>query len=163
MKDVFSIIFLVIFAGSLATAQTIRNDVTASGGDYAASGNIVMEYTIGEPATETLNGTNLIMTQGFHQPLLVVTSVDEYDHFSDVNVFPNPTSDKLCIDIPSQNDNAFDYSLYNNNGKLIGSESLTSGKNAITLKSYAPGMYVLKIQNNKSGQVSSYKISKSGK
>ncbi|MEA3448992.1 MAG: T9SS type A sorting domain-containing protein [Bacteroidota bacterium] len=163
MKKTLIIVLYVALSGSIAIAQTVRNDVMASGGGHASAGNIVMEYTVGEPVIETLDGTHLTITEGFHQPLLVVTSIDEYFVFPGIEVFPNPTYDKLYIDIPAEKNTTFDCLLYDANGKLLMNKSLLPGKNTIPMENVAPGMYILNIQDNNTGEINGYKISRSVK
>ncbi|MGC9332356.1 MAG: T9SS type A sorting domain-containing protein [Bacteroidales bacterium] len=163
MKKTLIIVLYVVLAGSIAMAQTMRNDVVASGGGHASAGNIVMEYTVGEPLIETLDGTHLTITGGFHQPLLVVASISEHVVFPGIDVFPNPAYDKLYIDIPAEKNTTFDGLLYDANGKLLMNKSLFPGKNTISMKNIAPGMYILHLQNNNTGEINGYKISRSGK
>jgi hypothetical protein len=63
------ILILIPFAAYMnICAQTIQNDVVATGGGHATAGNFDMEFTIGEPVIETFDATTMMMTQGFLQP-----------------------------------------------------------------------------------------------
>ncbi len=53
-------------------AQSVSPQVVASGGDYFEGSSVSLSWTLGEIATETLSNGNIILTQGFQQPIPVV-------------------------------------------------------------------------------------------
>ncbi|MBN2173918.1 MAG: hypothetical protein JW731_07295 [Bacteroidales bacterium] len=69
MKTQFFFVPILFLAGALfCSAQSIERQVIASSGDYFEGANISLSWTLGEIATETFTGGNLILTQGFQQP-----------------------------------------------------------------------------------------------
>jgi len=53
------------------TAQSVSPEVVASAGDYFEGINASLSWTLGEIATETYSNGNIILTQGFQQPVSV--------------------------------------------------------------------------------------------
>ncbi|MBN3035463.1 MAG: hypothetical protein JW861_07730 [Bacteroidales bacterium] len=49
-------------------SQSICPEVTASSGDYYTGTGVTLSWTLGEPATETYQGSAVTLTQGFQQP-----------------------------------------------------------------------------------------------
>ena len=75
MKKIF-ITVLICSCEMFAQAQTLTPTVISTAGTSFVNGGNVLDWTLGEPATFTLdNGTNS-MTQGFHQNDLLITEVD---------------------------------------------------------------------------------------
>lgn len=56
-------------------AQSISRDVIGSAGATATSPGMSMDWTIGEVTIETTSGSNHMLTQGFHQPDMLVIPV----------------------------------------------------------------------------------------
>ena len=152
--------FYFYLLSSPSTGQTIQNDVIASGGGHAVTGNIDMEFTIGEPVIETFEETNLTLTQGFHQPSLVLTSIEEPDMLTNISIFPNPVSDELSIEIPADYSSKILYHLFDINGKLLQSGEFYSGSNKLEMHSYATASYVLQISDTSTGRQIQTKIMK---
>lgn len=50
------------------SGQTLTPEVISSSGGYFENTNASLSWTLGETVTETFSGTNVILTQGFHQP-----------------------------------------------------------------------------------------------
>ncbi|MEM9050519.1 MAG: gliding motility-associated C-terminal domain-containing protein [Bacteroidota bacterium] len=69
LKIISGLFFLL--SGSSAYSQIVleRQVVGSAGGSFPINGNIVLEHTIGEAITPTLNGGNYLFTQGFQQPV----------------------------------------------------------------------------------------------
>ena len=149
-------LFLFCLALTELKAQTLTPQVLSTAGTSFVNGTNVLDWTLGEPATFTLNnGTNLL-TQGFHQNDLLITQVENLDNSFGVTVFPNPTADFVQIQFDkATNNNVIE--LFSVEGKLLLSET----KNATTISQidmskYSNGTYLLKIKtvnNNKSYKI----------
>ena len=92
--------FILTFCLSASLAiqgQSITPWVLANAGDHSENGfRQSIEWTLGELATTTLTSSSgSIITQGFHQPDLLATSVDDHHLNSSVRVFPNPVNHEL--------------------------------------------------------------------
>jgi hypothetical protein len=85
---------------SLCLAQTIERQVIASGGGYALVGDAHISTTVGEVVitTQTGQGQNIELTQGFQQGLFKTTAIWEAPTgLWRVDLFPNPASTRISI------------------------------------------------------------------
>ena len=134
-------------------AQTLTPTVLSTAGTSFVNGGNVLDWTLGEPATFTLdNGTNS-MTQGFHQNDLLITEVENLDNSFGVTVFPNPTADLVQIQFEKATDNK-GIELFSVEGKLIFEEIKNgSAVSQINMSTYANGTYLLKVNKSKTYRV----------
>lgn len=145
-----------------ASAQSITPEVIASAGTHTENARSQLSWTLGEPVIDTYHdGTNII-TQGFHQTQLTVTSVATDNATDlDVNVYPNPTSGVLNISIPN-NDKVFELQLFDMNGKVVMNSNLTDSQQLKTLQlaQFANAVYLLTIHSKDGEFTSSHRIQK---
>lgn len=129
--------------------QQLSPEVIASAGDHFENGDISLSWTIGEPIISTFQG-DYILTQGFHQNMYMITSVDDmvFDDFK-INIFPNPTPSLLNIEIIgkehlSQN---IVLKLFDSNGRLLKEErsDATQKTHQWNLQSFVRSHYLLQI------------------
>lgn len=74
----------------------------------------------------------------------IVNSIEDSKNIS-LNIYPNPTTDKISVDVQSP----AIFSLYDLTGKLILDRQLETGKNELDLSGFQPGMYITVIEVNK--------------
>ena len=76
-----------------------QESVNSSGGKALGSAGVV-DYSIGQVAFDTNNGTSGVLLQGVQQPfdIVTITSFAEYQGI-DISVYPNPASDILKLNI----------------------------------------------------------------
>ena len=67
--------------------------------------------------------------------------------FSKINIYPNPTSDKLYIDLP--HNEIFTISVLSMEGKLILQEIEVLNSIVIASEKLTKGSYILRIENDK--------------
>jgi hypothetical protein len=133
--------------------------VTTSGG-YAESTSAIITWTIGEPVTETICGTNSILTQGFNQGDLIITLVKNPEESGLIlKIFPNPAHDRINISVVQTEIEDLRYVLTNINGKVLINNKLQSHKTDIPVSQLSPALYLLKIYNGRK-EIGSYKIIK---
>ncbi len=158
MKKILFLSALISLA-FFANAQTITPDVVSGGGDYFSNSNYSIAWTVGEPVIETLTGTNYTLTQGFHQGIWNIVNVEKQIANTDINVYPNPTSDYINIDITGVNSSDYQIQLFDNLGNLLLDKSYEDAKQ-ISLQKYARSLYYVKVLNVKNNKFDSYKILK---
>jgi hypothetical protein len=141
-----AIAFATIIWGQNADQQVI----SSSGGDMS-SGQYSLSWTLGEPVTATHENQNIILTQGFHQPMDVPTGIDEQQE-GEILVYPNPTRDQLHFDLPT-NLSVVDVRIHDLHGKVISGHSAITGSRTINLNNLASGTYILTIINPKNQEV----------
>lgn len=76
------------------------------------------------------------------------TSVESYT-IENVSVYPNPTTDNVCVTIPEQ-DGVKDCvcQIYDITGRMLQSVKMNDNTTVLNLKDYAQGLYLLEIYNN---------------
>jgi hypothetical protein len=147
----------------LGMAQSISPEVIASAGEHFDNGTTQLSWTLGEVVIDTYdNGTN-ILTQGFHQTQLTVTSVEE--SLSDVrmNMYPNPTSEFLNIEL-GNNEKDINLQLFDMSGKLIHKDVINAydTKYVLPMQSVATGNYLVQMQSVDGKMNSTHKVMKVG-
>jgi hypothetical protein len=161
MKRIITL--LIILTSFSAVAQQVSPEVIASAGDHFENEDISISWTLGEPVIATLDA-EYILTQGFHQDLYIITSVDEIEitEFS-VNVYPNPTRDlvNIAIQQDSKQAEAATIQLMDTKGSIIKEINKSKEDNSPTqfnLASYERSNYFLRVIMN--GKIKTYKIIK---
>ncbi len=145
--------------GSVVLGQTIQNSVIASTGASTSSGNVKMDYTLGEVVVETFSAGGNTLTQGFHQTNLTLVAIENPELFTDISIYPNPASEVMNVDIPSGY-SLLDISLYDVTGKLILNKNQASEKLTIDVATMASGTYYLQVVNPQNKQLKTFKLVK---
>ena len=137
--------------------QVTSPSVVSSSGDSYSNTNIIMDYTLGEIVVETQTNSTTILTQGFHQGVLKVSTQVENIAIK-TKVYPNPASDYLIIEL-EQSVNA-DILVYDINGKLVIKDKLINEQHKqLDFSFLIQGNYLLHI--NIADKQSVYQINKS--
>jgi len=160
MKQILA--FVAIGFSLSALGQSISPEVIASAGDDFTGGGVQLSWTIGEPIIETVSAGGNIITQGFHQTELTITSIDEENAGNlEVSIYPNPTSGNVIVSVPN-NQTEFSIDLYDLNGKLIESKKLKSNTDQedLDLSNLANSYYLLRLSSEESGYSSTHKVQK---
>jgi len=142
---------------SFCSAQSLSHSVIGAAGETFHSSNGSLDWTLGEIMTETYIQNDKMLTQGFHQPEIKTNDLEQ-----SIMVYPNPVLDSLNVRMRKNGSYQIEvYSMLGN--KLINQNiNLTSNKVSfqIDFREFGPALYVLRIFNIKTGEVSSFKIEK---
>lgn len=143
MKRFIAVLFLL-------PATAMAQSVMAASGLYLTNFQVNLQYTVGELAIQTYDQSGYGgLTQGFHQPDIYVYPsnvgiMEEYR--SVVKVYPNPTIDRIYIDLPAElSQGGGFYFLFASNGELVSSDELPKPF-SIDLSTIAAGQYDLVLQ-----------------
>lgn len=141
----------LLLTGIVAFIMTVANaqDLISTGGDFFQMPSGSISFTIGEPIIETVGNEHHIITQGFQQSTREITT--GFDDLSDlsINVFPNPTTDIINIELSEQR--SLEYQLFDLNGVLLQEDKISWIQTTISLVNYAPSVYILKLGENNVG------------
>jgi hypothetical protein len=153
MKKLLLILLCLPFIGF---GQITSPSVISSSGNSYSNGNIIMDYTLGEIVVETHTNGSTILTQGFHQEVLeITTKIVNID--IKTKVYPNPTTSILIVEL-EKNVNA-DIMVYDINGKLVIKDRLNNEqKKQLDFSFLKQGNYLLHI--NIADKQSVYQINK---
>lgn len=126
-------------------------EVVAPAGHYFEGENMSISFTLGELAVETLYGESIVLTQGFQQSVLLITSLEELEGADiAVSVFPNPTSNVLTVSVNKGDLQSLSYHIYDLSGVLLSTGEIKNIEETISFREYMTGVYVLSvIKNNK--------------
>lgn len=132
----------LLFLGFIGSSYLgFSQSVISASGQHLESGNLITNHTLGEVAVFTGEQSNVIVTQGFHQNLYTLTSIESIDEIS-FQVFPNPTSDYLTITSSIQE--PITALLVNNNGQEIKSVNITKSVK-MNIADLPNGIYFVRI------------------
>ena len=154
--------FLALLSHSLM-GQTVEPFVVGSAGGAGAFSTNTLAWTSGEAVIETAVGNNAVVTQGFHQPKVVVTALEPPQAKISCEVWPNPTTEAVWVEVSEDqlSTEPFQVELIDLHGKALKKHSLPAGQKVeIPLQEYATGTYILRIKTPSGTFLQSFQISK---
>ena len=119
-------------------------EVISTQGDSYITSLAILDFTIGEPVISTLENTENDLTQGFHQPLLIINNIINIDNGPVLRIFPNPTSQVVTVEVDSPEEIVF--YLYDVNGKLLKEIDVETSLTYIDLSPFTSAVYILVVQ-----------------
>lgn len=137
----------------------MAQEVIATQGSTYSNADGSIEFTLGEIITNTITTNDYIVTQGFNQSYIDVIPQDVTgigNNSVTIDVFPNPTSDHLTINIPN-----FEKEVTMRLFSIDGIE-MTNGKfstqTQLNIASYPQGVYLLILTNDENQLIETFKI-----
>ena len=155
MNNYIIIFLLILGVAERANAQ----EVVASAGETQKAADIELSWTLGETIIETAESGSSVLTQGFHQSKLVVTALDDIIANFEVKVYPNPTSDFVIVNLDATKYDT-QYALFDFSGKLLRQHPISETETRLDMIRYASGTYILKLLDDNSLPLQSFKIVK---
>jgi hypothetical protein len=145
------ILFLLTISFTLSSGAQIMPQVIASAGGYNVSGDMSVSWTVGETITTTFKSGDLILTQGFHQQLILATVEENIDVTVSIKVFPNPAGEVLKIQFETPVDGEIVLSVFDSQGKLFIRDVVESSmvEKQIDLQDIPAGTYFLRLIQGK--------------
>jgi len=136
------ILFPLLTWATFSYSQTLSPSVIALAGGYEKTpGGMTVSWTLGELVIEPLRSDNLLLTQGFQQPELKVSTGFVDPAFTHgLSTFPNPTSLELFMQTDYQE--AVSFRMVDMAGKLI-KEGKWTHKNVVDVSALSQGMYAI--------------------
>jgi len=140
-------------------AQSLSPSIFSSGGNYYQNPALSISQTVGELSLTKIFFNNLILTQGFQQPEIIINAVQGTgEEISFLQVYPNPSDEYFHI---SSHFNDFDeciIDISDDQGKIIDHQVLNNSiqsPNQITISTseWKSGLYNLTIQLGRKGRI----------
>lgn len=161
----FFLAFITFVCLQSICAQQLDRQVFSSAGSSIKSGNIWLDYTIGETSVITFISGSIVLNQGFQQVYNTGLKIANILPASSIQVYPNPTSGRLQVDIPEEMVNASSYKLIDMSGRLISGENdvnptLNSKNTTLNISDLPYGVYLLSIQIQNTNRTYIYRILK---
>lgn len=164
MKKVSTIIVSLLIAGFLQAQTAERSVISSSGGSYSGPA-LQVDYTIGEMVISTVNNSGNILTQGFQQPGLITTKIEDISDVNmDISFYPNPCTDQLNIRFNEPDELILKAELFDVTGKRILAKEFDVASRipatiSFDLANVATGAYYMRISSD-SKQVANFKVIK---
>ncbi|MEP7321784.1 MAG: T9SS type A sorting domain-containing protein [Saprospiraceae bacterium] len=159
--------FIFCFFGiysSVFSQQNIKSpSVIAAAGEISRSRDMMVEWTLGEIFVESILDHTINLTQGYHQPMLLVKELSKPNASAyEIRVFPNPVQDLLRVIIQSSIQDALILKINDITGRTVLIQDAPGGSNEIQLKTrnLPEGMYILSVVNRKGYRIDSFKLIK---
>ena len=111
----------LLFFPAVVSSQMLSHQVLVPMAGIASGGNLYYSHTVGETAVEIVGCSEYLFTQGFQQPGIRFTH-ETPPPGTGVNVYPNPVSDFLTIELFGQSARAFRVDIINVMGTIVLSE-----------------------------------------
>lgn len=154
-------ILILVIAISVKTlaAQSVSPEVIATAGTSFNDGISQIDWTLGEPVTSTFTSGSEMLTQGFHQPNLLTTSINNVETNYSLLVYPNPSIDFIQLQFQNLKE-AVTVDLLSSDGKLLQSKtSNTSSVLQMDMTKYTAGTYLLSVKDSQS-KIKTYQVIK---
>ncbi len=178
MRKILFFLLGIMCIHTTVLSQQLNPSVIASEGGISKAAGISLEWTLGEPFTESLPVSNGLYTQGFHQPMLMVTKIpaatpkpeavpkigvapDLSTNYK-ITVAPNPAQSFLIVSMRAPDKEEVLLSLIDFTGRIV-SVKPASGKVAnirIDMTAVITGIYLLEIRKATGELIQTFKIIK---
>lgn len=153
------IIILVLVSSFSLKAQESNLQLVSSAGDSYQNENYQLDWSIGEIAVATFSGESQILTQGFHQGSLEIsTLINQTDLEISMKIYPNPTSSYIHLTTEANKQRLKVY-ITNLNGTTIFSGDINAIPWQFDFSGYASGTYLLMV-SKENRTLKSFKIVK---
>ena len=157
MRKIIILIALTSFVcfGSNIIAQ----QAVVTGGNFHQNSQGSISWGLGETVIETFKQDNIIVTQGFQQSKLTITSIDNPDSEFNIIAFPNPANDFVYLRIESSELEGVHYAVYDINGRMLTKQNFSSDLEKISFVDLKSGLYFIKVIH-KEKELKNFKIIK---
>ncbi|MDX9848104.1 MAG: T9SS type A sorting domain-containing protein [Tenuifilaceae bacterium] len=120
-------------------------EAVVSGGNYHSNSSGSISWSLGELAIHTLKSGENIITQGFQQTRLAVTSVKEISELTVlITAYPNPTSDHVYLKVEDEAENLH-FEVYNTTGKLLRRGRIETNPVQIPFNDQSSAVYFIRV------------------
>jgi len=143
-SNLLSVLFFL--TSSLVFSQEV---VPVSGGNATGAGSV--SYTVGQLMITTNTASSGSVAQGIQQSIELFTLVNPELNTLTLKAitYPNPTKDKIMLSLSDNTLTALSYSVYDITGRLFKKGKVNKENTSIAMKSFATGVYFLKVYQNK--------------
>ncbi len=153
------ILLFVALTVKTVIAQSVSPNLIATSGTSFNDGTSQLDWTMGEPVTVTFAVGSDMLTQGFQQPNLLATSINNVETDYSVLVFPNPSIDFIQLQFHNLKQ-ILTIDLFSSDGKLLQSKEVnTVSELQIDMSKYAAGTYLLSVKDSNS-KIKTYQVIK---
>ncbi|MCA6362463.1 MAG: T9SS type A sorting domain-containing protein [Bacteroidetes bacterium] len=153
----------LLLLGLWARGQSVEQNVLSSSGDFFSNSQGMIEWTLGEPMSETYGNATNFLTQGFHQTMLDPNSVPE-QVIGNLSLFPNPSSDQVTLQFDAESSGVYTVEIYNALGQQLSSRQLNimpgGYRHEITVRDFTDGIYFVTVRKVGTDASASFRVNK---
>lgn len=151
MEKLFVLAMVLFPIGLTAQSTLFNHNVISASGKSLKSDSYELNFTLGEFLIETFNSSDGILSQGFHQNIISIsTSTSPSLNLIDIlAISPNPTKGNLNLSSRSQKLVAIEVRLYDVTGRQLFKEHHRLGQEKVELdlSKLSRGPYFLEVVN----------------
>jgi hypothetical protein len=152
-------LFLVMWVLLLAVIQMNAQEIISNAGDEFVNGNQSIAWSLGEISTESYGGGGKNLTEGFHQPIFVITALENIISQHEMVVFPNPTAGSISFKSNSNN-RVRSVIITNLIGVNVCNIDVCETSQSIDLSNIPDGEYILSVYGENENKIGIIKIIK---
>ena len=145
---IIPLLFLIaLFGSSKAQTYSQPTEVISSGGGETTGGNYSNFAVLGETFVDfSVSGGDYSTTIGFLYASDINTGIDEIIlNNEDINIFPNPTSNELFIEMQNRKD--VNISIFNSIGQIVYKSKVETNRETINVTGLQTGIYFVEIKD----------------
>lgn len=150
---------LLLLLLSLSVAG--QRQVVSTAGEFNRNSDGSLSWTLGELTISTWSSSETMLTQGFQQSNLVVSTRIEPAAGSVFRAiaYPNPVRDRMSVEVDNWSKTTLYLELYDMNGRLLHKQQVQSNPSRLDFGGHPAGEYILQLK--KAGKlIQSFKIIK---
>ena len=162
MKNYIQLILVgvVVCTTILGKAQSLSPEVISTAGGKMQTATISLDWTLGETAVSRWNTAGGFTTEGFHQPVLQISLLPEYNS-PKVSIAPNPVQSTLNILVKEASQKALFAQLLDVQGHvLVQRTNLGLGNTELNLSNLPSGIYFLQVLQQNGKILEAFKVVK---
>lgn len=127
-------------------SQAIRaQEAVLPGGNFHSNGTSSISWSLGEAVIQTLRSADNIITQGFQQSRLTVTSVKEIPGLKMIiSAFPNPTNSYINLKVDGEIEN-LTFAVYDISGRVVTQGKMESNPTQVSFDQQSAGVYFIRV------------------
>ncbi len=142
--------FFFLLVGINLYSQTIERYLISPSGEEFKNTTVELNFSIGDIVIDTKSNSQVTLTQGFHQTQVIATSLKTpLESEIELNIYPNPFTDFVYVDIKGDDLRQFSYRLFDIEGKLLKKGSLNPNHSKLDFSSFKQQVYLFSIVNEK--------------
>ncbi len=126
-------------------------EVISAYGGLASGSGIIIQWTAGEMMVEYISKTDLLYTQGFHQPLISIEKQDNpiVSESIKVTAYPNPVKTYVNIKFETTKDRTVTVLVLDAKGQFLQSRKLNTNVKVVPIQmlNYSAGTYFIVIKD----------------
>jgi hypothetical protein len=149
----YLLVLLALFFCKPSEGQVIARSTIGSFGSSSSKGNVTLQSSGGQVATENKTNGGTTIGQGAIQPVIIFQEANDLDAI----VYPNPTSDMVILSFDQLQAKEISMSIVNMTGETVyNNKEVIYREKQIDLRGFKAGTYILDLKSG--GMSSSFKI-----